>query len=159
MADKLKGIRENGLQGKNPGDESGDSSGDNNGDTPGDNGGGGSSTEEPAPVVDKATMVANKSGEVGKLVKYTPKGESYEVLGTGSDKSNGQIFTADTNIKWKIWDIDNDYLYLISDRPTEKTITVYGYTGCTNLTNILSELCAKNYKSYEIYGSERLCSR
>ena len=122
-------------------------------------------------------IVLTKDKDIGKYVEYeVPKDAKYEVSATNSGLSNikkaellelgleetdlTQVFTTE-EMRWRIWDIEDEKLYLIGE-PTKTggakrdgRLWLYGANGYNNgiyLLNEISKTCYKNevYKNIEV---------
>ena len=103
---------------------------------------------------------------IGKYIAYTPENGSYsEVTGnktyTGTD-INDNDFITDTSINWRIWDIDEQKITIIADRP----VLVGGYRnlgglsladciGYNNAVKILNDICKACYSNGEYNATGR----
>ena len=66
------------------------------------------------------SIIPDPINDIGKYVNYMPESGSYTAASTYSGYSSDQIFSTDEDIKWRIFKVENNTLYLISDRPTQK---------------------------------------
>ncbi len=67
-------------------------------------------------------------------------------------KENGdQKFTTETNMKWRIWDYDENTrtIRLISDKPTTAKLTLKGAAGYNNGVWAINEICRRCYGQYD----------
>ncbi len=62
-----------------------------------------------------------------------------------------QKFTTEEGMKWRIWDYDKNTktIRLISDKPTETTLTLEGATGYNNGVWAINEVCRQCYGQYD----------
>ena len=114
------------------------------------------------------TVVSNfNSGKikVGDYIKYEPdtitdKDENYESLISdlnGYSGSNTQNSLKQENLNWRVLDVKNGRIRLISEHPTESKITIYGYNGYNNAVYLIDKACSVFYseKNY-IYNVQNL---
>lgn len=66
------------------------------------------------------------SVNVGQYVDYVPNSGTYpsERINVYSGVSSQNIFSTETDIKWRIWSVDDTTLTLIANRPTKTTLTL-----------------------------------
>ena len=92
--------------------------------------------------------------KVGDYVKYTPDTAStdsiLEELGTysgntDSTKNNKDTLTQEKDLNWKVLDIQNGQVRLISELPTKSIITLYGFKGYNNAVKLLDDACQTLY--------------
>ncbi len=104
------------------------------------------------------------SGEVpiGSYIKYTPDVASEETinnliteLGTysGSDANTEATLKQETKLKWRILDVIDEQVRLISDTPTTSTIEFKGYDGYNNVVKLLDDAASI------LYNNENLASK
>lgn len=60
--------------------------------------------------------------------------------------------TTETNLKWKLWKVDNSNLYLVVDKPTTQKLTLSGALGYNNGVTLLDEICRTCYYSDNFVG-------
>ena len=65
-----------------------------------------------------------------------------------SGYASNQKFTTE-EMKWRIWDYDGTILRLISDKPTEQSLTLQGKAGYNNGVYAINEICRQCYNSNE----------
>ncbi len=53
----------------------------------------------------------------------------------------------ETDLKWRVLDTKNGNLRLISERPTESAVYLYGYNGYNNAVYLLDEICSTLYST------------
>ena len=94
----------------------------------------------------------NGTIKIGDYVKYTPNGaNSYNVLGTQSgfldDNDNliNQTITRD-NLNWRVFDIKNGNVRLISETATNSEIGFSGANGYNNAVYIVNDACSTLYR-------------
>ncbi len=104
---------------------------------------------------------------------YTPTGKTKENpciiekatsgVTSNTDKSDNPIKDVEENLEqkftteelgWKIWDYDKNTktIRLISDKPTETTLTLEGATGYNNGVWAVNEICRQCYGQYDENG-------
>ncbi len=90
---------------------------------------------------------------VGAYVEgYEPTSGTCTIKGTQSGKNEDKTFstTGETKgIEWRIWDYDGTTIRLISDKPTEQTLTLTGTNGYNNGVWIVNEICRQCFGQYE----------
>ena len=77
------------------------------------------------------TMTPNNYGRTGESIDYKP------TTGTSTVSKDITGETVDTtfeteNLGWNIWGEDNDNIYLISKKPTQRILSLKGGIGCNN---------------------------
>ncbi len=98
------------------------------------------------------------SGEVpiGSYIKYTPDVASEETinnliteLGTysGSEANTKETLTQEMGLNWRVLDVKDGQVRLISDVPTTSTIALKGYNGYNNIVYLLDDICNKLYNN------------
>jgi len=83
-------------------------------------------TEDPEGTIDPGDKLTED--DIGKIVNYKPiQGtvtKDYLDKVTGNTE-NQEMTTEDLN--WIVWKLDDEYVYLISDKSTSQKITISGY--------------------------------
>ncbi len=109
-------------------------------------------------TVTQATVTAGKPPEelekteyAGKYVDYKPAGSNYTVSSTYSGTSSNQTFSANNNMKWRIWGVQGNKLLLISET-LAGSITFQAANGYNNAVKILNDACATAFGN-STYGS------
>ena len=98
--------------------------------------------------------------KVGDYVSYTPDTVSntnikyttlISNLGTysGSDANTTSTITQE-NLKWRVLDVQNGQVRLISEVPTTSTITLSGYNGYNNAVKLLDDTCSTLYNNSKL---------
>ena len=98
--------------------------------------------------------------KVGDYVSYTPDTVSntdpkyttlISNLGTysGSDANTTSTLTQE-NLKWRVLDVQNGQVRLISEVPTTSTITLSGYNGYNNAVKLLDDTCSTLYNNSKL---------
>ena len=105
---------------------------------------------------DEKTFVYKvNSGEikVGDYVSYTPDTVSTDAilqeLGTysGSDANTTSTLTQEKDLKWRVLDVQNGQVRLISEVPTISTISLSGAKGYNNAVYLLDKTCKTLYNN------------
>ena len=98
--------------------------------------------------------------KVGDYVSYTPDTVSntdtkYTTLISNLETYSGS--TANTtstltqeNLKWRVLDIQNGQVRLISETPTTSKIELYGYNGYNNAVKLLDDTCSTLYNNSKL---------
>lgn len=94
--------------------------------------------------------------KVGDYIEYTPTPNklSQDTINLLQNNSNGAIdnYVEEYNLKqeklyWRVLDIKDGKMRLISDAPTKATIDLYGYKGYNNIVYLLNLVCDELYSS------------
>ena len=97
--------------------------------------------------------------KVGDYVTYTPDElDSNAVatlksnLNTYSGKSNSTINAAidRQDLKWRVLDVQNGQVRLISEAPTTSKIELYGYNGYNNIVKLVDDACSTLYTNKQL---------
>ncbi|MEI3395300.1 MAG: type II secretion system protein [Clostridia bacterium] len=110
------------------------------------------------------------SGEIaiGAYVKYIPdaidvNSEEYKTLVSnwgktysGSESNSTSNIVQDTTLNWRILDVDEGKVRLISDKPTKNTVYLSGYQGYNNAVYLLDNACKVLYNSNFTCKSQNL---
>ena len=97
--------------------------------------------------------------KVGDYVTYTPDAlDSNAVatlksnLNTYSGKSNSTVNPAikRDDLKWRVLDVQNGQVRLISETPTTSKIELYGYNGYNNAVKLLDDTCNTLYNNSKL---------
>ena len=100
--------------------------------------------------------VNNGTIKIGDYVSYTPDTASTEEIlskiGTYSGNKDNTKNTTETlvqekNLKWRVLDVQNGQVRLISEKPTTSTIALAGYNGYNNDVKLLDDTCSTLYNS------------
>ena len=89
--------------------------------------------------------------KVGDYVKYIPDTASTDAilqeLGTysGTDANTTSTLTQEKDLKWRVLDVQNGQVRLISEVPTTSTITLSGAKGYNNAVYLLDNTCKTLY--------------
>ena len=90
--------------------------------------------------------------KIGDYVKYTPDTAStnsiLQELNTysGSDKNTTSTLTQE-NLNWRILDVKDGQVRLISEVPTTSEITLYRHNGYNNAVKLLDDTCSTLYSN------------
>ena len=101
------------------------------------------------------------SGEIpiGSYIKYTPDTASEEIinklieeLGTysGSQANTKETLKQEMGLNWRILDVKDGQVRLISDIPTTSQITLSGYNSYNNVVYLLDETCNQLYNNAKL---------
>ena len=102
--------------------------------------------------------------KVGDYVSYTPDTVSntdtkYTTLisnlatYSGSTANTTSTLTQEKDLKWRVLDVQNGQVRLISEVPTTSKITLSGYNGYNNAVKLLDDACST------LYNNSKLASR
>ena len=114
----------------------------------------------PKQLVDK---VNDGTIKVGDYISYTPDGASTENIlqelatysgNTDSTKNTTSTLTQEidkeTGLKWRVLDVKDGKVRLISDRPTTSKITLFGPKGYNNAVYLLDKTCKTLYNNSKL---------
>ena len=112
----------------------------------------------PQKLIDK---VNDGTIKVGDYISYTPDGASTEnilqELATYSGSKNEyttstltQEIDKETGLKWRVLDVKDGKVRLISDRPTTSKITLSGAKGYNNAVYLLDKTCKTLYNNSKL---------
>ena len=114
----------------------------------------------PKQLVDK---VNDGTIKVGDYISYTPDGASTENIlqelatysgNTDSTKNTTSTLTQEidkeTGLKWRVLDVKDGKVRLISDRPTTSTIELSGAKGYNNAVYLLDKTCKTLYNNSKL---------
>ena len=105
--------------------------------------------------------------KIGDYVKYTPDvvtntDKKYTDLlsnlgtysgNTDNTKNTTSTLTQEMNLNWRVLDVKDGQVRLISDGPTTSTIALSGYNGYNNAVKLLDDTCST------LYSNETLASK
>ena len=103
-----------------------------------------------------ADKVKDGTIKVGDYVSYTPDTASTDAilreLGTysGSDANTTSTLTQEKDLKWRVLDVQNGQVRLISEVPTTSTITLSGAKGYNNAVYLLDKTCKTLYNNSKL---------
>lgn len=93
-------------------------------------------------------VILTPETDIGKYVNYQADVRTYTTSSTYNGYgSSSQSITTETNLKWRIWNIDDTNLYLISAQPTTSVLYLQGGKGYNNGVTILDRICNTCYNS------------
>ena len=105
-------------------------------------------------------MVNDKTIKIGDYVKYTPDkastGDILKELSTysGSTENTSSTLTQeidkDTGLNWRVLDVKDGQVRLISDKPTTSKIALNGYNGYNNAVKLLDDTCSSLYTNSKL---------
>ena len=114
----------------------------------------------PKKLVDK---VNDGTIKVGDYISYTPDGASTENIlqelatysgNTDSTKNTTSTLTQEIDkekgLKWRVLDVKDGKVRLISDRPTTSKITLHGAKGYNNAVYLLDKTCKTLYNNSKL---------
>ena len=93
--------------------------------------------------------------KIGDYVKYTPNTASTDSIlqelntYSGSDKNTTSTLTQES-LNWRVLDIKDGQVRLISELPTTSTITLSSYNGYNNAVKLLDDTCNVLYNNSKI---------
>ena len=104
--------------------------------------------------------VNNGTIKVGDYVSYIPdtvtqEDEKYKTLisnmgaYSGSNANTTSTLMQENNLKWRVLDVKDGQVRLISATPTESAITLYGYNRYNNVVKLLDDTCSTLYINSE----------
>ena len=97
--------------------------------------------------------------KVGDYVEYTPDELSNESLTTLKTNLNTYSGKSDSTInseikrddlKWRVLDVQNGQVRLISETPTTSKIELYGYNGYNNAVKLIDDACSTLYTNKQL---------
>ena len=99
--------------------------------------------------------------KVGDYVSYTPDtvtdtDTKYTTLisnlgkYSGSDANTTSTLKQEKDLKWRVLDVQNGQVRLISEVPTSSTITLKGYNGYNNAVKLLDDTCNTLYDNSKL---------
>ena len=105
--------------------------------------------------------VNNGEIKIGDYISYTPdtvtkENEKYKTLisnlvtYSGTNENTESTLTQETDMKWRVLDVKDGQVRLISEKPTESTITLYGYNGYNNAVKLLDDTCNTLYNNSKL---------
>ena len=109
---------------------------------------------------EKAEKLSDKV-KVGDYVSYIPDTVSntdtkYTTLisnlaiYSGSTANTTSTLTQEKDLKWRVLDVQNGQVRLISEVPTTSTITLSGYNGYNNAVKLLDDACSTLYTNSKL---------
>ena len=109
----------------------------------------------PKQLVDK---VNDGTIKVGDYISYTPDQASTDDIlqelatysGSNTTSTLTQEIDKETGLKWRVLDVKDGKVRLISDRPTTSKITLYGAKGYNNAVYLLDKTCKTLYNNSKL---------
>ena len=109
----------------------------------------------PKKLVDK---VNDGTIKVGDYISYTPDQASTDDIlqelatysGSNTTSTLTQEIDKETGLKWRVLDVKDGKVRLISDRPTTSTIKLYGAKGYNNAVYLLDKTCKTLYNNSKL---------
>ena len=102
-----------------------------------------------------SSMVESGTIKIGDYVNYSPTGTTTTVLAqysgyNSSDTSSStgatnQNISRDTSLKWRVLDIKDGKVRLISNKATSNSVALQGALGFNNGVKILNDVCSNLY--------------
>ena len=93
--------------------------------------------------------------KIGDYVKYTPDTASTDTIlqelntYSGSDKNTTSTLTQE-KLNWRVLDVKDGQVRLISELPTKSTITLSSYNGYNNAVKLLDDTCSTLYTNKQL---------
>ena len=93
--------------------------------------------------------------KIGDYVKYTPDtANTTEILQELNTYSGSKANTTSTltqeNLNWRVLDVKDGQVRLISEVPTTSTITLSGYNGYNNAVKLIDDTCSTLYNNSKL---------
>ncbi len=99
--------------------------------------------------------------KVGDYVSYTPDTVSNTdtkyttlisnlVTYSGSAANTASTLIQEKDLKWRVLDVQNGQVRLISETPTTSKIELYGYNGYNNAVKLLDDTCSTLYNNSKL---------
>ena len=97
--------------------------------------------------------------KVGDYVTYTPDALDSNAVSTLKSNLNTYSGKSDSTInseikrddlKWRVLDVQNGQVRLISETPTTSKIELYGYNGYNNAVKLLDDICSTLYNNSKL---------
>lgn len=90
------------------------------------------------------TGVDDEKIHVGDYVDYEPEVKTITVEGKYTGIENDIVMQTE-DLKWRVLDMKNGCITLISDKPTESTLELVRSTGYCNSVKLLNDICSTLY--------------
>ena len=103
--------------------------------------------------------VNNGTIKVGDYIKYTPNteknDEKYKTLISNlktysGTSDNTELTLNQDKLDWRVLDVKNGHVRLISAEPTTSTVTLNGYNGYNNAVKLLDDSCSTLYNNSKL---------
>ncbi len=97
--------------------------------------------------------------KVGDYVTYTPDALDSNAVATlktnlntysGNSSSTVNAAIDRQDLKWRVLDVQNGQVRLISEAPTTKKIELYGYNGYNNAVKLIDDVCSTLYTNTKL---------
>ena len=108
-------------------------------------------------VIEEIQGLMNKEGKseekepvelkIGDYVKYVPDDKSYDTVIEETGYESSQSFKTDMSVGWRVFDKDEDNIYLISASPVNSDFFLQGADGYNNAVYVLNKACETMYGS------------
>ncbi len=108
-------------------------------------------TPDPDPEVGKTAEELEKVENIGKYIEYKSEGSNYTIDKAYTEAGSNQTFSANNNMKWRIWGVEGNKLLLISET-LAGNIKLKGAAGYNNAVKILNDACSTAFGNSS-YGS------
>ena len=108
-------------------------------------------TPDPEPEVGKTAEELGKVENIGKYIEYKSEGSNYTIDKSYTEADSNQTFSANNNMKWRIWGVEGNKLLLISET-LAGNIKLKGAAGYNNAVKILNDACSTAFGNSS-YGS------
>lgn len=96
-------------------------------------------------------IVTDESNIIKELNEYSGTNKTVYPNDNSSDS-----LQQEKNLKWRILDVKEGKIRLISEKPTDSKIRVYGYNGYNNIVYLLDEACDLLYSKNGVGKSQNL---
>ena len=87
------------------------------------------------------------NGMVGKYIGYTPVSGNFTSSSTYNGYGSSKYFSTDSTLKWRILEVTDNTLTLISDTTANPTFGLESYNGYNNGVKLLNDACAAMYSN------------
>ncbi len=89
---------------------------------------------------------------IGDYIKYTPDTANTDAILENLNKYSGSTGNTSStlvqeDLNWRVLDVKDDKVRLISEFPTDSKITLSGYNGYNNAVKLLDDTCSTLYNS------------
>ncbi len=92
-------------------------------------------------------VTVNENTQVIKdLQEYSGLKEA-KINGVTTEYNSKSQISQETDLKWKVLDVKNGNLRLISEKPTKSKVYLYEYNGYNNAVYLLDEVCSTLYST------------
>lgn len=100
--------------------------------------------------------VNNGIVKIGDYVAYSPDDASTEEIlnelkaYSGSSDNTNLTLTQEKNLNWRVLDVKDGHVRLISEKPTTSEIKLYSYDGYNNAVKLLDDTCSSLYSNSKL---------